>query len=110
MLVPDIAGWRLPRFPAEAHNASYVTVAPDWVCEVVSPGTERLDRARKADVYAREAVAHLWLINPIARTLEVLRLTDGRWLQLAVHSNDDRVRAQPFHEFEFELELATLWW
>ena len=75
---------------------------------MVSPSTERLDRACKTDVYARAGVAHLWFINPIARTLEVLRLTDGRWLLLAVFSNDDRVRAEPFRDFE--LELAALWW
>ena len=108
VLVPDLAGWRRTRFPMDAAEAAFISVAPDWVCEVISPSTERLDRARKADVYARAGVASLWLINPLARMLEVLRLTDGRWLQLAVHSDADRVRAEPFHAFE--LDLATLWW
>ena len=108
VVVPDLAGWRTEHFPAEATDAPYITAAPDWVCEVVSPSTARLDRTRKSVVYARVSVTHTWLIDPRARTLEVLRLTDGRWLQLAVHSNDDRVRAEPFQEFE--LELAALWW
>lgn len=108
VIIPDLAGWRRPRFPPEAADAAYVTVAPDCVCEVVSPRTERLDRAGKADVYAREGVAYFWLINPAVRTLEVLRLMDGRWLRLAGFSNDDRVRAEPFQDFA--LDLAALWW
>lgn len=108
VLVPDLAGWRTERFPPDGPSALYFTVAPDWVCEVVSPSTGRLDRVRKSAVYAHVSVTYFWLIDPLERTLEVSRLTDSRWLQLAVHSNDDRVHAEPFQEFE--LELAALWW
>jgi len=76
VLVPDLAGWRRERMPEFPDTAAF-TLAPDWVCEVVSPGTERLDRAKKMPVYAREQVSHLWLVNPIARTLEPLWGEDG---------------------------------
>ena len=106
VLVPDVAGWRrsrMPRYPGSA----YCTVAPDWVCEVLSPSTSQLDRARKLAIYAREGVGHAWLIDPLARTLEVLRLENGRWTILAVHARGDVVRAEPFAEIE--LELSSLW-
>ena len=106
VLVPDLAGWRRERMP-EFPDTPAFTLAPDWVCEVVSPGTERLDRARKMPVYARESVSHLWLLGPVARTLEVYRLTEGKWLLLATHGGATRVRAEPFEAIE--LDLAPLW-
>jgi len=106
VLVPDLAGWRRERMPALPDTA-FFALAPDWVCEVVSPGSERLDRAKKMPVYARENVSHLWLVNPLPRTLEVYRLAEGRWLLLATHEGAARVRAEPFDAVE--LDLAPLW-
>jgi Uma2 family endonuclease len=106
VLVPDLAGWRRERMPQLPDVAS-CTLAPDWICEVVSPSTEGLDRAKKMPTYARESVGHLWLVSPLARTLEVYRLSQGRWLLLATHEGTARVRAEPFEAVE--LELATLW-
>ena len=105
-LVPDMAGWKKGRFPVEEpHN--WISVPPDWVCEVLSPGTVRTDRVKKMRIYARHEVPHLWLIDPASRCLEVFRLESGRWVLLGVYVEDDKVRAEPFHEVEFE--LATLW-
>jgi Uma2 family endonuclease len=106
VLVPDLAGWRLERMPL-LPKASYFSLAPDWVCEVVSPSTASLDRVKKLTIYAREEVGHAWLVDPAARTLEVLRLEAGRWTILATHAGNDVVRAEPFTDIE--LELAALW-
>jgi Uma2 family endonuclease len=106
VLVPDLAGWRrtrLPRLPATA----YIAVAPDWVCEVISPSTARLDRAKKLRIYAGEGVQHAWLVDPLARTIEVLRLEGGRWSIVATHAGDEAVRIEPFEEIE--LEIGALW-
>ena len=78
VLVPDCAGWRKSRMPLRPATA-YFPLAPDWICEVLSPSTVQIDRARKLGIYAREGVSHAWLVDPLARTLEVLRLEDGRW-------------------------------
>lgn len=106
ILVPDLAGWRRERMPAIPDTA-YFTLAPDWACEVLSPSTERLDRVRKLPVYSREGVRHVWLVNPTARTLEVLRLEAGSWVVAATHGGDDPVRAEPFDAIE--LDLGALW-
>ena len=106
VLVPDWAGWRRSRMPSLPDTA-YFSLAPDWVCEIVSPSTARLDRAKKLAIYAREQVAYAWIIDPDPRTLEVLRLDGGRWTILATHSGDEIVRAEPFGDLE--LELAALW-
>jgi len=106
ILVPDIAGWRRTRMPS-APQTAYFPLAPDWVCEVLSPSTVSLDRTRKLAIYAREQVAHAWLVDPIARTLEVLRLDAGRWTIVSSHAGDETVRAEPFAEIE--LALPDLW-
>ncbi len=106
VLVPDVAGWRrdrLPRIP----NAPWLDVAPDWLCETLSPSTAALDRSRKLRIYARAGVACAWLLDPLARTLEVLTLEGGRWVVAEVHAGDDPVRATPFPALE--LPLARLW-
>jgi Uma2 family endonuclease len=106
VLVPDIAGWRCERMPV-IPDAPFFTLAPDWVCEVLSPSTERIDRGRKLRIYAGAGVAHAWLVNPVERTLEVLRLRDGAWTIVAVVAGSDTVRTEPFDAIE--LALRRLW-
>lgn len=106
VLVPDLAGWRRERMPRPPAGA-YTTVAPDWVCEVLSPSTTNMDRIRKLPVYARELVAHAWLVDPQAHTLEIYRREGPHWLLSATHGDQERVRVEPFEEVE--LTLGDLW-
>ncbi|WP_375767624.1 Uma2 family endonuclease [Archangium gephyra] len=106
VLVPDLAGWRRERMPRVPSTAAF-TLAPDWVCEVLSPSTARLDRTAKLPVYAREGIRHVWFVEPVARTLEVFRLEGTHYSPLATHTGTARVRAEPFEALE--LELAALW-
>lgn len=55
VMVPDLAGWRRERLP-ELPNVAAFELAPDWVCEVLSPSTAPFDRRRKLPIYARERV------------------------------------------------------
>lgn len=105
-LVPDLAGWRRERMPVLPDAAAF-ELAPDWVCEVLSPSTSSLDRKIKLPVYAREGVRHVWLVDPKTRTLEVLRLDGKSYTLLGQHEAGARVRAEPFEALE--LELALLW-
>ena len=106
VLVPDLAAWRHDRMPT-VPRVAYFTLAPDWVCEVISPSTGRIDRSRKMRICAREGVRHLWFVDPLARTLEVYRLEDGRWLVASTHGGDEVIRAEPFDAIEIGLER---WW
>jgi Uma2 family endonuclease len=106
VVVPDVAGWRLERLP-RLPDTPYFDVAPDWLCEVLSPSTARLDRAKKLRVYAEAGVGHVWLVDPVTRTLEVLRRDGTRWTLLGTHAGQDVVRAEPFEELE--LSLPQLW-
>ena len=106
VLVSDIAGWRRERM-AELPEEAFFSQAPDWICEVLSPSTAMLDRTVKMDIYAREGVRYLWLIDPTYRLLETYRLRDGRWVVAGVYGDDAVVRAEPFDAIELELRY---WW
>jgi Uma2 family endonuclease len=106
VVVPDLAGWRRERLPTLPEEA-YFALAPDWVCEVLSPSTASIDRVKKLSIYARERVPHAWLVDPFAKTLEVLRLENGRWSIVATHAALDVVRAEPYDAME--LDLSLLW-
>ena len=106
ILVPDLAGWRRERMPNPPKTA-YLTLAPDWVCEILSPSTRKLDLETKRPVYAREDVRHLWLVDPIDRTLEAFELRTGAWTRSGTAKEDDPVRIAPFEAIAFS--LADLW-
>ena len=106
IVVPDLAGWRRETMP-EYPDAAYCTIAPDWVCEVLSPSTRRLDQGEKRDLNAREGVRHLWFVDPDARTLEAFELREGHWLLLATLIDDVPVSLPPFDAITFPLD--ALW-
>ena len=106
VVVPHIAAWRRERMPRVPHVA-FFTLAPDWLCEVLSPSTESIDRRKKLPIYAREGVGHVWLVDPLQETLEVLRLESQRWSLIATHEADAKACAEPFDAIEFA--LRELW-
>ena len=106
ILVPDLAGWRRERMP-EYPDMAYFTLAPDWVCEVLSPSTRALDQGEKRMIYAREEVYHLWFVDPDIRTLEVFELSGRRWILVDTLTGDAAVSLPPFEEISFS--LGDLW-
>lgn len=110
VLVPDLAGWKRTRM-ANAPDAAYIELEPDWICEVLSPSTAALDRIRKLPVYAAARIPHAWIVDPYARTLEVLGLDASiepyTWRITESFEGTATVRAQPFDATE--LHLGRLW-
>ena len=106
VLVPDLAGWKRTRMPRLPETAWFELV-PDWICEILSPSTAKLDRAEKLPLYAHCGVNHCWLVDPDLKTLEVFENRDGKWLLLAVLENDAGVSQPPFDAIAFS--LAGLW-
>ncbi len=106
VMVPDIGGWRLETLP-ELPDTAYFATRPDWVCEVLSPSTARLDRIDKLPRYATAGVGHCWLVDPLERTLEVYELTGSRFALAATFKDADAVAAPPFAVCTFALDL--LW-
>jgi Uma2 family endonuclease len=106
VLVPDLAGWRRERMP-KLPRVPALTIAPNWICEVISASTEKRDRSAKLPAYAREGVHHVWLVDPDLRTLEIFRLEGARYVLLGTHTDEASVRAEPFDAIE--LSLRVLW-
>lgn len=106
VLVPDLAGWRRQRMPTLPTTA-WFDVVPDWICEVLSPSTARLDRTVKMAVYASLGVTYLWLLDPILQTLETYELHDQHWLLNGSYADDHPIAVAPFEEHTFS--LSDLW-
>ena len=106
ILVPDIGAWREERMPI-VPDAPFITLPPDWVCEVISESTERRDRLEKLPLYASFGIAYAWLVHPRHRSIEAFELRDGHWTIIGIHRDADRARIQPFEALE--LDLMRLW-
>jgi len=106
VVVPDLAGWRRERMPVMPDKA-YIKLPPDWVCEVISPSTEVIDKGPKRRIYATFGVPHLWHLNPTAKMLEVFELKESHWLLFEVFQDQDQVAAPPFAAVPFS--LGDIW-
>lgn len=106
VLVPDLAGWRIQRMP-ELPNEAHTSITPDWICEVTSPATARVDHRYKLPRYAKAGVGHAWMVNPPHRSIHVLRLSGRKWMLVEAVTHDDRGVIEPFEEIE--VDLARVW-
>lgn len=106
ILVPDIAGWRRETLP-HLDEGAHFTTPPDWVCEVLSPRTREYDVTEKRDIYARHGVAHLWFVDPEARTLEAFALDGTSWRLIGSAHADAEVSLAPFEAIA--ISLPDLW-
>ena len=103
--IPDLAGWRVERYEEPEDNP--IELIPGWVCEVLSPTTARLDRIEKMPLYAAHEVGHLWLIDPVMKTLEVYRREGRLWTTLSTHGDEQQAHPEPFGEVP--LDVSALW-
>jgi Uma2 family endonuclease len=95
---PDLSGWRRVRLPEP--DVRPITTVPDWVCEIISERHEARDRVTKKHLYAGHGVAHYWLVDPQARTLEAFSLVDGRWVDAGTFDETAIARIPPFEAVE----------
>lgn len=96
---PDLSGWRRARLP-DPWRARPIDVVPDWVCEILSPSTERIDRVTKQRLYADHGVAHYWIVDPSERVLEAYVLDRGQWRIAGTYDDTAVVRIPPFEAIE----------
>ncbi|HEY6880013.1 MAG TPA: Uma2 family endonuclease [Polyangiales bacterium] len=99
---PDLAGWRRDRLSQPGQKRP-IDVAPDWVCEVLSPSTAARDRITKRRLYAQAGIPFYWLIDPDLRAVEALALRDGVWVELGVFDDTATARIAPFDAIELEI-------
>ena len=85
-LQPDILFVKEERQSIITHRAC--EGAPDLVVEVLSPSTSQRDLGIKRERYARFDVQEYWLVNPVARSIEVLVLREGVYFSLGVYAGE----------------------
>lgn len=103
--VPDLGGWRDERYRRPV-SGPYTTI-PDFICEVLSPGTAVQDRTEKLPLYATHGVQFVWLVDPLGCALEAYRLESTNYLLVIIARGKRSLRVPPFDAIELELEL--LW-
>ena len=97
---PDLSGWRRERVPSMPKERP-LTVRPDWICEIISESNAAHDRVIKLRAYQQAGVPHYWIIDPIEKTLVVMRHTEGGYLNVLAATAKDVVRPEPFEVMEF---------
>jgi Uma2 family endonuclease len=100
--VPDVAGWQKSRM-ADIPEGHKFTVVPDWVCEILSPSTESIDREIKMPLYATYGVRFLWLVHPLKKTIETYKLEAAQWVSKRIFRSGDSVCCEPFEALAINL-------
>lgn len=99
----DIQGYRRDLHPERPTGCPCPHV-PQWACEVLSPGSTRIDWIKKQRTLHAHAVPHYWVLDPREQTLTVLRHHPDAYLVVLTAQRGDVVRAEPFGEIELELD------
>jgi Uma2 family endonuclease len=93
--------------PRPSRRHVYASTPPDWIGEVLSPGTAKIDKTGKMSIYAQHNVPYLWFIDPLAKSLDAFQLENGKWLVVGLFVGSDKIRVAPFEEAE--IDLNALW-
>jgi Uma2 family endonuclease len=81
---------------------------PDLCVEIVSASSAALDRKQKFKQYEKGKVAHYWIVDPNAQTIEGYKLVGGKYRPTGHGKKNDVVRLPPFPQLP--IPLASLWW
>lgn len=103
VLRPDVCGYRRERVPEPPKGRPFA-LAPDCVCEILSPSNPQRDRVEKLQTYFTARVPHYWIIDPVAGSLEVFRRLDLAYALVLTALRGQRVRAEPFDAVELRVD------
>jgi Uma2 family endonuclease len=81
---------------------------PDLAVEVISPGSERMDRIDKLAAYRAFGIAHYWIVDPKGRSVKAFKLRRKKYVVAGGGKGNERVSLAPLEELE--IALADLWW
>jgi Uma2 family endonuclease len=78
--------------------------APDFIAEILSPSTARMDKKQKFQKYQQAGVKEYWIVNPDLNILEANTLKDGSYITMIFNESD----MAPIHTINFEINLADV--
>ena len=77
---------------------------PNWIIEILSPGTAPKDRGVKYDVYEEAGVGEYWIVSPEYETVEVFLLENGKYSKKYVLDKNEKVNSFTLPELEIDLK------
>jgi Uma2 family endonuclease len=88
VLQPDVF-WVAFDNPCHLVDGKFWLGAPDLVVEVLSEGTALRDKKTKFKLYENHGVKEYWLIDPLAKYIEVWRRIGETFVQVGVYGADE---------------------
>jgi Uma2 family endonuclease len=109
-VIPDVTWISRERMAGALDRSRHLSVAPELVVEVLSPGAAnaRRDREAKLGLYSRRGVLEYWIVDWPQRTVDIYR-REGHELRLTGTLSGDDALTSPLLP-GFTCPLATLWW
>jgi Uma2 family endonuclease len=83
---------------------NFVAGAPDLAVEVLSQSTAAYDRATKLPLYAEAGVPEVWLIDSLAKTVEVLKFQGKKYFVDATLAGDQALVSNLFPGWQLPLQ------
>lgn len=108
-VIPDVIWISRERLRDGLNADGHVTVAPEWIVEVLMPGALHVcrDREIKLDLYRRRGVDEYWIADWRTRTVEVYRRAGADLLLAATLTGDDALTSPQLPGFR--CPIASLW-
>lgn len=106
VVVPHLAGWRRERMPKVPQDDHKFPIVPDWVCEVLSPGTRSRDYIVTTPAYLEAGVQWMCMVEPKDRRVDVFRAEGNAWVEAGGFEGDVVAKMPPFDGVDVDLSLA----
>ena len=103
---PDLLFFRKDRLHLISKNEAF-EASPDLAVEIISPGSVKMDRTNKFDLYRRHQVRHYWIVDPGRHDAQAFELVKGDYDLKTEGRGNDVVRFPPFPDLAIPLE--KLW-
>ena len=72
--------------------------APDWIIEVVSPSSQKMDYLTKLFKYRTAGVREYWIVNPMSETVQIYSFEGSE--DSVQHSFSDKIQAGIYNDLE----------
>lgn len=105
---PDIVFFKAEKAAAFEED-QVLFPAPDFVVEVLSKKTQKIDRTTKKEDYAAHGIAEYWIIDPEKERIEqylLLQPTDKTYFEPYIYLRDDDITSKVIAEFTIPVKAV----
>ncbi len=104
-VIPDVAWLSNERLECGVDEAGHLTVAPELIIEVLSPGeqNEQRDKGAKLKLYSLYGVREDWILSWQRQTVEVYRRLDAQLKLVSTLLAEDTLSSPLLPEFQISI-------